>query len=360
MKKTILAIACMGSVNMLFAQAQFTVNGDTGNQIEGQTVYLIKTDIGNDPVDSTVVKNGKFTFTGTADKQSTGYVKSGSAGVNFIIEPGNINLSLANCHVDGTAANDKLNAYREIAIPLNQQVIQMYNEAKSYTPKDSIALKALEKKFKQTYNQLVEATRKYVFDNLDNVGPAIVLPSYTRSFTNEEMKMMSEKACPALRANQDFISIVNDRLGIVKQQTQEGKKFTDFKMQDLNGKETALSDYAGKGKYILVDFWASWCAPCRKGMPALKKLYKTYQNKAFDIVGVSFDSDKAAWKKAVKDLELPWPQISDLKGAPSSIAASLYGINAIPYTILIAPDGTIIAINAGSTKLNAILSENLK
>ena len=126
--------------------------------------------------------------------------------------------------------------------------------------------------------------------------------------------------------------------------TAEGVKFTDFEV-----KGSKFSDYVGKGKYILVDFWASWCGPCKAEVPYLKNVYEKYAGKDFDILGVAvWDKDKAT-EKAIKDLSLPWNQIINAQSIPTD----LYGIQGIPHIILISPDGTILKRNLRGADIEA-------
>ena len=120
-----------------------------------------------------------------------------------------------------------------------------------------------------------------------------------------------------------------------------GQQYTDLEMADPDGKMHKISDLVGEGKYVLVDFWASWCGPCRAEMPNVLEAYNKFHDKGFEVVGVSFDQKKEAWVKAVGQLKMPWLQISDLKGWQCA-AAPIFKIDAIPDNILIDPQGKII------------------
>ena len=124
--------------------------------------------------------------------------------------------------------------------------------------------------------------------------------------------------------------------------TEIGQTYADMTMATPSGKNMKMSDYVGKSKYVLIDFWASWCGPCRMEMPTVVEAYTKYHDKGLEVIGVSLDEDKDAWVKAIDELKMPWPQMSDLKGWESE-ACVTYHVQAIPANVLVDEKGKIIA-----------------
>ena len=193
--------------------------------------------------------------------------------------------------------------------------------------------------------------------NITNAVGIQLLPSYAAAFDLEKQKSLVEKV-PAQFANNDRIAKLKKHIETVEK-TAVGQKYIDFSMDTPEGQTVKLSDFISKNKYTLIDFWASWCGPCRKEMPNVVAAYKEFKNKGFGIVGVSLDNNLDKWKEAITTLDITWPQMSDLQGW-NNAGAKLYGVNSIPATVLVDQEGTIVARNLRGEDIKAKLSELLK
>jgi len=209
------------------------------------------------------------------------------------------------------------------------------------------------------YKDMSELSYNYVKENVNN--PAVwYYELQNAAFSGTDVNRMKGIIVNAngYTKKLPLYKEISKRIDVLER-TAIGKQFTDFTMQDINGNEVKLSDYVGKGKYVLLDFWASWCAPCRAEMPNVLEAHEKFAGKDFEIVGVSLDSRKDAWANAINELNLPWPNISDLKGYECE-GAIIYGISGIPATVLFDRNGTIIARDLRGDELAYELGKLLK
>jgi peroxiredoxin len=188
---------------------------------------------------------------------------------------------------------------------------------------------------------------KYISEHPNSYIGAKELLAYTSTNTlNESIKLFNGLSA-AIRESQVGKEIA-DRIALLSK-VEEGKPAQDFTQSTPDGKSIRLSSY--KGRYVLLEFWASWCGPCRAENPNLLKQYTLYNNKGFDVLSVSLDSDKGNWQKAIDKDGLPWTHVSDLKGWNNAVAV-LYGIRAVPASFLIDPSGVITATGLRGETLN--------
>ena len=317
-------------------------------------------------IDSTRIKDGHFSFKGKQDTATMALISiSGKdrlpfTPLLFVLENGNLRARIDTLSsISGTRLNDKFQnfmndrAYLDIKLEqLSRQYVATYISGQLT---DSLFIK-LQKEFGEYETQLKILIRNYILNNTDNISGVYMFIQNSFLFSPQAQKEIIANGGDFFKHNQAIRTF--SKLLSMNKNVEAGMPYIDLKMQTPKGKTVSLSDYIGKGKYVLIDFWASWCPPCRKQMPELMGIYDRFKNKNFEIVGVSFDNNKEEWIQYINDMKIPWPQMSDLKGWDSG-AIMLYAIQGIPHTVLVNPQGVIIAKDLKGEELNKTLTRLL-
>lgn len=362
--KTFLWMATAGMLAFASCQSKpgYTIQGTIEGVADGEVVYLQdRVDRTMVNIDSAVVKGGTFQFKGDADTITVSrYVTyaPGEMQTMVFLEPGTITLNMNKeaSKVAGTVCNDAYQKFMDEFIPLNKEMFALYQQTKN----DSLSeeqRKEAEAQLEAKDSLSMEMMFNTISSNITNLMGIQMLTNYYGAFEAERVNPLVDQIPASYASNEDVVALKEHLATVAK--TAVGQKFIDFTMNTPEGESVKLSDFIAKNKYTLIDFWASWCGPCRAEMPNVVAAYKKYQAKGFGIVGVSLDRDAEAWKKAIKDLNITWPQMSDLK-AWDCEGAKLYGVRSIPATVLVDQEGTIVARNLRGDAIAAKLAELLK
>lgn len=271
----------------------------------------------NNVISRSIIQDGVFTIKGTIDKpfcamlciwssaEVNGDRKSKRSRIPIIIEAGDIIF-------DGNRQTPVISG-----TPLNDMLSDVIS--KRNTPNYTESLKVL------------------AIQHKDDVAAIPLLLMLDDNMTEPDVILsLINQSCAEVQYHPNIVKVKKKAEAALSQK--EGEMFKDFAVE-FNGKTIRLSDYVGRGKYVLVDFWASWCSPCRQEIPNLIALYEKYKDKEFLVLGVAVQDKIEDSQKAISDMQIPYPQILNSE----KIATNIYGIDALPETILFAPDGTIIA-----------------
>jgi len=366
MKKPFLILLLLMPIAAFAQNGKYTLKGKIANLNSPAHIFLV---YNRTLVSSVELHDGEFEIAGTISEPTTAYLSLNKDGdkyaydnyVELYIEPGTITVadasdSLSKAKITGTKNNDESEAYKQLMLPLNKRddELEVRDTAATEAQKSSAAfLKDLQIKNKALQEEEEAVQKKFIQTHPLALVSLDVLYNYAYYSPYEDVKALYDGLSPAVKNSQPGVEYAAQ---LKKMETVSvGKLAPDFTLPDTSGNEISLSSF--KGKYVLVDFWASWCPLCRQANPDIVKVYNQFKSKNFTILGVSLDKaeDKATWIKAIHHDNLTWTQVSELKFWKSGVVG-LYHLTALPQNFLLDPDGKIIARELTGEELTTRLS----
>lgn len=310
-------------------------------------------------VDSCEVIENKYIFKGAKpDVVKMYYIKSAdpaclSPVAPFFLEEGITTLThnanyFLDCRTKGGKQNELFNLYNAQGNELKDSIMNLAKEEEKFHDTMSEADKNKEykrrsKMMKDGYNRI---EKNFVIQYNDQViAPFLLYWALLSDLTLEEMKTMRDQLDPKLNSH-PYVKQLDDYIKLAEFGV--GSVMPDFVLPDIQGNKVDIKSF--RGKYVLVDFWASWCGPCRREMPNVVELYKACKGKHFEIIGISLDKDPSKWKDAIKSMNMSWPQLCDFK-VWGTDPVRLCNIRAVPSTVLLDPEGKVIAMDLRGEKL---------
>lgn len=316
-------------------------------------------------LDSATLKEGKGSLSGTVDSPELLYLTLNKFNVYIPIWVENSHItvdaglnSLSHPTIKGSKVQDQYYAFMDSTQQFTMKERSLAQEYRTASgKKDQNKMKELEANYENLQSQKIDYLLGYAERHNKSVISPYIVMSNSFALTLPQLEKVTNSFDSTLFQNQ-YVKFLKDRVSTL-QRVAIGQPFINFTLNDPDGKPVSLESVVKTHKYTLVDFWASWCMPCRAENPNVVKAFKAFHKKGFTVFGVSLDKKHDNWVAAIKKDGLDWPQVSDLKFW-SSAAAKLYGVQSIPHNVLIGPDGKIVAKNLRGANLQDTLKKFMK
>lgn len=365
MKRKLLLLSVSILIALLACSQNQTGNGfNINGNIKGigESIVYLK---GNTPegywVDSVKAEHGEFFFKGYGKEPGLFYltVKGKKEGFPIILENSQIFIkgvwdSLPEVIISGSKENDLYEKYIQELEPINNEMTDLNEIYTVVKPeKGTKIFKLLDDKINKLFERECNISRQFINNYPKAYVSAAAFDQFYRTMSPDEAQTWFAKIDPRVRSYviiKDFPEQIK-----AKRKTELGKPAINFSLPSSKGQMVSLSSVQKDYKYVLIDFWASWCSPCRAENPNIKKAYQMFHDQGFEIVAVSLDDEKAKWSKAIKEDGLPWIHVSDLK-IPNEVA-KMYGVEGVPTNFLIGPEGKIVAKSLHGERLIKKLEE---